>query len=53
MTEKQQKAERIVRFMNFINNYNGELRIIKNKIYDGDNLVAIYKNNELIVSKTH
>ncbi len=46
MTEKQQKAERIVRSMDFINNYNGELRIIKNKIYDGDNLVAIYKNNE-------
>ena len=33
--------------MSFINNYCGELRITKNKIYDGSRLVAVYKNNEI------
>lgn len=47
MTDKQKKTERIVKFMSFINNYCGELRITKNKIYDGSRLVAVYRNNEI------
>lgn len=46
-SDKEKKLERIVKFMSFINNYKGSLRITRNEIYDGDILVGVYKNNSV------
>lgn len=40
------RFDNIKQCMKFIMNYNGELRIIRNEIYENNNLIAYYYNGK-------